>query len=119
MHVVVSDEAPGYEAPGHHRMAMCRLQGREAGPSDTLWIGLSTIEPGGGTTASASDVEKFYVVVEGSLVVESVLEGRTSRATLRPLDSCRIGPGESRALHNDSQQPCKVLLVMPLAKPVV
>ena len=100
MHVVVSDEAPGYEAPGHHRMAMCRLQGRAR---DAI-LGPRAVRPW------AAQVRR---------VVESVLEGRTSRATLRPLDSCRIGPGESRALHNDSQQPCKVLLVMPLAKPVV
>ena len=116
MHVVPLDQAPAYDAPGHQRMAMRRLQGREAGPADTLWIGLSTIEPGGGTTASASDVEKFYVVVEGSLEVEAQLDGQCAVAELRPLDSCRIGPGESRELRNVSTQACRVLLVMPLAK---
>ena len=117
MHVVPLTQAPAYEAPGHHRMAMRRLQGREAGPADTVWIGLSAIEPGGGTTASASDVEKFYVVVEGSLVVEAVHDGQHSVAVLGLLDSCRIAPGESRMLRNDTASVCKVLLVMPLARP--
>ena len=54
MHVVRFAEAPPYEATGHHAMRMVRLQGREAGPSDTLWLGVSRIEPGGGTTLDAN-----------------------------------------------------------------
>ena len=58
MHVVRKAQAPAYEAPGHMAMAMRRLQGREAGPADSLWIGLSVIAPGGGTTLSASAVDQ-------------------------------------------------------------
>ncbi|MCR5868179.1 cupin domain-containing protein [Aquincola sp. J276] len=116
MHLVPFLQAPPYEAPGHRQMSMRRLQGREAGPADSVWIGLSSIEPGGGTTASASDVEKFYVVVEGRLVVEAVHGDQRSTAELGPLDSCRIAPGESRVLRNTSSQPCNVLLVMPLPR---
>jgi len=50
MNVVRLDAAPSYEAPGHDHMRMLRLQGREAGPSDVLWLGLSHLLPGGGTT---------------------------------------------------------------------
>jgi mannose-6-phosphate isomerase-like protein (cupin superfamily) len=114
MHVVKAQDAPRYEAPGHTGMAMRRLQGREAGPSDSLWIGLSVVEPGGGTTLDASTVEKFYVVLEGNLEVMAVLDGSTQAATLSPRDSCRIAPGESRRLINRGEKSATVLLVMPL-----
>jgi mannose-6-phosphate isomerase-like protein (cupin superfamily) len=113
MHIVKFSEAPAYEAPGHLGMAMRRLQGMNAGPSDSVWLGLSVIEPGGGTTSSASDVEKFYVVVEGELEVTANFDGRPQVAVMRPLDSCRIAVGESRQLRNNTAEPVKVLLVMP------
>jgi quercetin dioxygenase-like cupin family protein len=113
MHVVPLEDAPRYDAPGHHRMQMRRLQGREAGPADSLWIGLSTLEPGGGTDASAADVEKFYVVLEGRLEVEAETGGVRRVAELLPLHSVRIAPGETRTLRNPGPAPCKVLLVMP------
>ena len=113
MHVVRFEQAPGYEAPGHFDIAMRRLQGREAGPSESVWLGLSTIAPGGRIDASASAVEKFYVVVEGQLQVTAVQDGREVVAVLGPLDSCRIAGGESRALFNTTALPVKVLLVMP------
>jgi uncharacterized cupin superfamily protein len=114
MHVMQLDEAPEYQAPGHIHMSMRRLQGKEAGLSDAVWIGLSTIEPGGGTTVSAAHVEKFYVVVEGALEITArVGDEPPQSAVLRLLDSCRLAPGETRRLQNRSNLPCKVLLVMP------
>ena len=67
MHVVRFAEAPEYTAPGHHDMTMVRLQGREAGPSSDLWVGISMIAPGGGTTLASSPHEKMYVVLDGRL----------------------------------------------------
>jgi hypothetical protein len=116
MHVVRADHAPRYEAPGHFLMYMRRLQGKEAGPADGVWVGLSEIEPGGGTVSAASDCEKFYVVVEGVLEIESTLGDSRSSAILRPLDSCRIAAGETRRLSNRSDGICKVLLVMGLPR---
>ena len=112
MHVVRIQQAPRYDAPGHELMAMRRLQGREAGPADQLWIGLSVIEPGGGTSVAASAVEKFYVVLEGELEV-STQGDAPAMARLKTLDSCRIAPGEPRRLFNRGPVPCRVLLVMP------
>lgn len=114
MHLVRYDAAPAYTAPGHDRMAMRRLQGREAGPADTLWIGVSEIAPGGGTTLAASPVEKFYVVLVGTLEVhaEGGADGAAT-ARLAPHDSVRIAPGEARRLHNPGTESCSVLLVMP------
>lgn len=114
MHLVRAAEAPAYTAPGHAGMALHYLQGRAAGPSDSIWIGRSVIEPGGGTTLVASGVEKFYVLIEGTLEVTAAVDGEPLTQTLRPLDSCRIAPGEARQLSNRSASPATVLLVMPL-----
>jgi mannose-6-phosphate isomerase-like protein (cupin superfamily) len=116
MHVTRYLDAPVYDAPGHSGMRMRRLQGREAGPSDTTWIGCSELEPGGGTTASASDVEKFYVCLEGHVQVTSVYADQTTVVDLHPNDSCRIAPGESRQLLNTTSETAKLLLVMPISR---
>jgi mannose-6-phosphate isomerase-like protein (cupin superfamily) len=115
MHLVRQLAAPPYDAPGHEAMHMRRLQGREAGPSDSVWIGLSVIAPGGGTTLTASDIEKFYVVVEGELEVTTRDADGTHTVVLTAMDSCRIAPGEARALRNRGALRATVLLVMPQA----
>ncbi|MFT8242948.1 cupin domain-containing protein [Roseomonas sp. BN140053] len=117
MNVTRLDAAPAYEAPGHFDMRMFRLQGREAGPAESLWLGLSWLLPGGHTTLDASGVEKHYVVVEGELCIVAERDGRREEATLGRLDSCRIAPGEARQLENRSNRPAAVLLAMPLAPP--
>jgi len=109
MNVTRFGEAPPYFPDNHFGMQCVRLQGHEAGPSDLLWLGVSTLEPGGHTTLSASPVEKHYVVLEGELTVVT----DTGETVLRKHDSCRIGPGESRALKNASTGVAMVLLAMP------
>ena len=111
MNVVRFDDAPPYEAPGHTDMRMVRLQGREAGHSDTLWLGVSTLAPGGGTTLDASPFEKMYVVLDGAVTISNGEE----EAVLQPRDSCRIAPNESRALKNDTDRTATILLAMPLS----
>lgn len=110
MHITRFDEAKPYFPPAHFDMHCLRLQGREAGPSDQLWLGMSQILPGGRTDADASPIEKIYFVVEGTLTIETP-DGETA---LNALDSCRIAPGESRALKNKTNKPVMVLLAMPL-----
>ena len=114
MHTVKLADAPFYSAPGHSGMLMQRLQGMDAGPSDSVWIGLSVVEPGGGTTLTAAAVEKFYVVVEGTVQISTQEPG--SATSLGYLDSCRIAPGESRQISNLSAHKASLLLVMPLPK---
>jgi uncharacterized cupin superfamily protein len=110
MNVTRFHAAPEYFPPEHERMRCLRLQGKEAGPATQLWLGVSVIEPGGGTSLAASPLEKHYVVLEGELVVRTD-EGE---AVLRRHDSCRLAPGECRALFNASAQTAVVLLAMPL-----
>jgi mannose-6-phosphate isomerase-like protein (cupin superfamily) len=111
MHVVRFAEAPEYSAPGHHEMAMVRLQGREASPSSELWIGVSVIAPGGGTTLASSAQEKMYVVLNGTLH----LSNGESEVEIGRFDSCRIAGGEDRRLTNRTTSPVTVLLAMPLS----
>lgn len=111
MHVTRLDAAPAYTAPGHEAMRMLRLQGREAGPAQTLWLGLSHLLPGGGTTLDAAPVEKFYLVLAGEVTIGNGAE----TVVLGLWDSCRIAPGEPRMLANRTNRPATVLLAMPLA----
>jgi quercetin dioxygenase-like cupin family protein len=110
MNITRFSAAPTYFPPGHSDMRCLRLQGHEAGPSDTLWLGLSHLLPGGGTTLDASPFEKHYVVLEGevTIVTEEGVE------TLGAWDSCRLAPGEKRRLENRTNRPASVLLAMPL-----
>jgi mannose-6-phosphate isomerase-like protein (cupin superfamily) len=112
MNVVRLAAAPAYEAPGHDRMRMLRLQGREAGASDVLWLGLSHLLPGGGTTLDASPLEKMYVVLDGEVTISNGSE----EVTLQAWDSCRIAPDEPRALSNRTNRPATILLAMPLGQ---
>ena len=117
MNVTRFEAAPEYVAPNHHGMRCVRLQGREAGPAVQLWLGVSTLEPGGHTTLEASPIEKHYVVLEGDLVVLGELDGVRTEASLAVHDSCRFAPGEKRQLVNRSGKLARVLLAMPFAPP--
>jgi quercetin dioxygenase-like cupin family protein len=112
MHITRLKDAPHYTPAEHYDMRCLYLQGKEAGPSDHLWMGMSQILPGGHTSLSASPVEKFYVVIEGELTVETI----DGDVTLQPLDSCRIAPNEKRALKNKTQKPVIVMLTMPVVR---
>jgi len=105
-------DAVEYFPPEHDGMTCLRLQGHEAGPSDALWLGVSRIQPGGGTSLAASPMEKHYVVLEGEVAVETP-EGEV---ILKQYDSCRLAPGEQRALHNRGTQVSLILLAMPYGK---
>ncbi|WP_179400954.1 cupin domain-containing protein [Burkholderia guangdongensis] len=114
MNVTCFADAREYFPPNHFMMRCVRLQGHEAGPAESLWLGVSTIEPGGYTTMDASALEKHYVVLEGEVCIET--DG--GEVVLNAFDSCRLAPGERRALHNRSDRPAKILLAMPFAQAV-
>jgi mannose-6-phosphate isomerase-like protein (cupin superfamily) len=117
MHVTRLDAAPAYEAPNHFGMHTLRLQGKEAGPSTQMWMGMSQILPGGHTTLDPSPIEKLYFVVEGQVTFTGELDGQRTEAVLGPHDSCRFAPGEARQLRNATNRPALVLLVMANAAP--
>lgn len=113
MHVNRLTDLKPYQSPGHHDMRMFRVQGREAGPADTMWLGMSQLLPGGRIDLSASPEEKFYVVLDG----EIEFSNGTETVKLGRWDSLRIAPHEPRALFNRTTLPAVVLLAMPLPKP--
>jgi hypothetical protein len=110
MDVVRFHDAPSYEAPGHAGFSMLRLQGLEASPAVAMWMGLSTIVPGGATTLAASGAEKLYLVIDGEVTIGN----GSDEATLAVLDSCRIAPNESRQVRNSGTREARLLLVMQL-----
>lgn len=114
MHLTPFTEAQPYEAAGHEKMIMHRLQGMEAGPSQSIWMGHSELLPDAYTTFSSSEVEKFYLCLDGSVEITTQLPGEPLQTiVLRPMDSCRIAPNEARQLRNRSHQTARLLLVMP------
>jgi mannose-6-phosphate isomerase-like protein (cupin superfamily) len=88
---------------------MLRLQGYDASDAEAFSVGLSHFLPGGGAEFDATPIEKVYVVVSGEVTVVTD-EGEV---TLRPLDSCRLAPGEARAVENRTNLPASMLVVMP------
>ena len=117
MHVTRIAAAPEYQAPGHVDMTCLRLQGREAGPAEQLWLGMSIVQPGGHTGLDASPMEKHYLVLDGELTLVSELNGVQTRAVLGKNDSCRFAPGEKRQLVNHTAAVARVLLAMPFEPP--
>jgi quercetin dioxygenase-like cupin family protein len=113
MNITRFDQAPPYTAPRHFDMQCLRLQGHEAGPSQTLWMGVSVIAPGGHTGLDPSPLEKHYVVLEGEVTLVGERDGITTEAVLGRHDSACFAPGEKRQLINRSASPASILLAMP------
>jgi quercetin dioxygenase-like cupin family protein len=109
MHVTRSDEARPYEAPKHHGMVGLRLQGFDASPSESFWVGLSQFLPGGGADSDATPLEKVYVVTDGTLTVVTD-DGETE---LGPMDSVHLAAGERRAVENRTNRTASMIVVMP------
>lgn len=110
MQVTRYGEAKPYEAPEHYDMRCLRLQGKEATQTDVIWIGLSHLLPGGRTSLKDAAVEKIYIVVAGEVTIETPTES----VSMGFLDSCRLAPGEARALVNRTNAPASILLAMPV-----
>jgi mannose-6-phosphate isomerase-like protein (cupin superfamily) len=115
MQTTILNQAKTYQAPNHDGMTCFRLQGKEVGPSEKMWMGMSVIEPGGQTGLDGSPSEKIYFVVEGELSVFcETPDGKSSETKLYANDSCIFLAGEKRQLKNLSNAVVKVLLVMSI-----
>ena len=98
-----------YEAKGHFDMKGFRLQGFDASEAKNFWVGLSYFLPGGGTTHTATPLEKVYVGVEGELtIVTDYVED-----ILTPMDSCYLAPNEGRSIINRTNKIASILVIMP------
>ena len=116
MNVTRFASAPQYFPANHDGMRCVRLQGHEAGPATSVWLGVSEIAPGGHTDLKGSGVEKHYVVLRGEVTVVAQSPGEPRQeALLKQYDSCRIAPGEARQVVNRGAETALLLLAMPFA----
>lgn len=111
MEITRFDDARPYPTVGHFDMTALRLQGHEASGSTNFWVGFSTFEPGGGAEMGSTPFEKVYVVVEGELAVTT----SAGTVTLGRYDSCRIAPGEARAIRNETSSQVRAIVIIPYA----
>lgn len=109
MHVTRRGELKAYPTVKHHDMVAFRLQGKEASPSQSVWVGLSILLPGGGAETGSAPSEKVYVVLEGEITVIT----RERTVTLGPLDSCLIEANEERSIENRTTDIVRMLVVSP------
>jgi mannose-6-phosphate isomerase-like protein (cupin superfamily) len=108
MRVTRLADAPAYIAPAHHGVAALRLQGRETGPTEHFWVGLSYYLPGGGTDEVRTSQETVYVVLDGELVIRA--DGREE--VLGPQDSVYLPMGTVRRLDNRSARTATLLVAI-------
>jgi uncharacterized cupin superfamily protein len=108
MHVTRFEDARRYDTPGHFEMAGLRLQGGEASATGGVSVSLSYFLPGGGAERAGSNTEKIYVVLDGEVTVTT----DDGEATLEALDSCRLAPGEARAIANRGNVVATMLVVV-------
>lgn len=115
MEIVKLDDAKPYEVdppnalPIHHGVRALRLQGGDASNMDTFVVGLSYYLPGAGVDEHVADTEKIYLVVDGCLTVTAGGES----VNLKPLDSCRLVPGEHRTVENRTNRMASMLVLVP------
>jgi len=109
MQTIAFEKARHYPVPKHHGMVAFRLQGLDVTKTNGTWVGLSVFLPGGGAETDAGPTEKIYVVIEGEITIE--VDGR--RQKLGKFDSCHIGPGEERAVVNETNAVVQMLVIVP------
>lgn len=102
------DDLQQYDPPGHFDMTAMRVVGTEKDGSESLWMGLSHFLPGGGAETSASDTEKIYHVLDGTVLVETP-DGE--EITVEASETLFIPPGEERSLVNPTNEPASMLVI--------
>jgi quercetin dioxygenase-like cupin family protein len=101
-------DAPAYDASGHVGSVSYRMQHRDMGGPKSFWVALSYFLPGGGAEMSASDAERVYVVLSGSVTVISE-DGQ--EYSLNAMDSLYVAPGTKRSIVNRSKEPAAMLVI--------
>jgi mannose-6-phosphate isomerase-like protein (cupin superfamily) len=112
MQVKRFSDAKTYDAPNHRGCTPLRLFGVEAGGTQTLIVGVSHFQPGGGAGPDASPPEKVYFVLAGELTV--IVDGKET--VLKKSDSCVIGPNEHREIINRGNDVCTILVAIAPVK---
>jgi len=111
MQTIRHAEARPYDAPKHFDVLSLRLQSPEISGTEFCTVGLSTYGPGGYAEMDAGAQEKIYIVLSGEI---QVTLGNGEVTLLHQYDSCRLAPGEHRAVHNATSVEAKLLVIMPV-----
>lgn len=107
MHIVRFDDAPKYEARNHRNVTARRIQGREAGGAEGVYVSISEYPPGSGGDSIAGVAEVVYVVLKGTLRITS----DDQAVDLSAGDSVSFAAGENRSAHNDTEQHARLLVI--------
>lgn len=110
MEIVKFADAPFYTAPDHEDVIARRLQGGQASTADFALVGHSYFRDGAVVPMGAGAIGKVYVIAEGALIIE---QPDGVRHVLNALDSIFIGPGEARAIRNESGAPATMIVITP------
>ena len=106
--------APSYDPPRHVGVDAHRLQGLEAGPTGSFWVGHSLYHPGGAAQESPTAQETVYIVLSGQLTLTVPAEGLTE--VLRPGDSVHLPQGMVRSVTNDTGAEAELLVIMAVPR---
>lgn len=108
MHITFAKDAKAYQAPGHHNMAMHRIQGQDVTPLNGVWSARLSMGPGGHVEAKASPAGKLYIVVEGHVK----FRGGNTSVELQTGDSVFVLPNEEREFSESAGASALLYLVM-------
>lgn len=112
MDIVKFGDAPFYTLPDHEDVVARRLQGGQASAAAFALVGHSYLRDGAVVPMGAGPIDKVYVVIEGTLVIE---QADGARHVLAPMDSIFIAAGEARAVRNESGAPAVMIVITPPA----
>ncbi len=103
---VKAREGTPYDAAKHFHMWGVKKIAPEFSRRTT--VSLSQFLPNGGAEMSASNMERVYYVLAGSITVR----GKGEEHLLAAGDLVYIAPGEERAISVNNQEPATVLVVV-------
>ncbi len=106
MKTIKASEGTPYDAPKHFNMVSVKKVTSEF--SRRTSVSLSTFQSNGGTAMAASDAERVYYVISGSIRVR----GKAEEHVLSPGDILYIAPGEEREIAVNGGQPANILVIV-------
>ena len=113
MHLIKAGEGTVYQAPNHFNFWGIRKFGPPDG-SAGLNVSISEFLPNGGGEMTASDKERIYCVMRGTMTVKS--ESGTAYDMVEG-DMIYIPPGEKREMIVTGSVACRVLVIVSPPSP--
>jgi len=106
--VIKANEGNVYDAPNHTNMWGIRKFGPPEG-AKAVNVSVSEFLPNGGALMTASDKERIYCVIRGSIVVT---EENGAAHILDADDMVYISPGEKRSVAVNGNVAARVLVIV-------